>query len=560
MSQTPGDAMASYQDVTWRIEGITCMKCVRLITEALQGFRGITEVLVSKELSTATARFSQEFVASGKTLTDIVNSIQSLVNGKFKAAAADSVPRTESLDLPIVLREESLLRDLRQRLGVISAVTDYTDTIPRLRVTYNSLVLTSEGLPAILSDVVGKIDEEDVEEKSVTIDINIQGMTCNSCVNNIQRHVAGKPGIEHIKVHLDTKSATVTYNPAMTAPDLIVESVNEANPNKFTASLPNSNCDTNSVILDPCHDVVVNMERGSLFEGETVKCYLHVSGMTCASCVASIEKHVKKIPGVRNVMVALIAAKAEVDYLPDYVSPSEIAESVTDLGFLTSVIEKAEEGVVEVNISGMTCSSCVHMIETSLGKVAGIESAVVTLNTARGKVKFNTSKLGPRDIVEIINKLGFTASLHTSADKKNYLDHSEEIRKWRSSFLVSLLFGLPCMIIMTYFMVEMSLEDHKHSDGCCFLDIAGLSLENSLLFLLSTPVQFLGGRHFYIQAWAAVKHGTTNMDVLIVLATTISYLYSCAVVIASIPLDGIVMSGESTYDESLITALGRACP
>merc|ERR1719447_2087462 len=90
---------------------------------------------------------------------------------------------------------------------------------------------------------------------------------------------------------------------------------------------------------------------------------------------------------------------------------------------------------------------------------------------------------------------------------------------------------------MTYYMVQMSGSGHKHKDNCCFMNIPGLSLENTLLFLLSTPVQLLGGRHFYIQAWAAMKHRTTNMDVLVVMATSISYLYSICVVLASMILE-----------------------
>ena len=96
---------------------------------------------------------------------------------------------------------------------------------------------------------------------------------------------------------------------------------------------------------------------------------------------------------------------------------------------------------------------------------------------------------GPRDIIRLIEDLGFQAKMHKRKfeDNANFLSHQEEIGKWRNSFLISLIFGGPCMAIMMYYMIQMSIDGHQHKDNCCL--VPGLSLQNLLLFLLSTPVQ-----------------------------------------------------------------------
>lgn len=82
-----------------------------------------------------------------------------------------------------------------------------------------------------------------------------------------------------------------------------------------------------------------------------------------------------------------------------------------------------------LQITGMTCSSCVHLIESNLTKRKGILKASVALATSSGRFVYDTETTGPRDIIESIESLGFSASMDNYDKKKDRIDHSKEISK-----------------------------------------------------------------------------------------------------------------------------------
>ncbi|XP_032779980.2 copper-transporting ATPase 1 isoform X2 [Daphnia magna] len=376
--------------------------------------------------------------------------------------------------------------------------------------------------------------------------IDIQGMRCQNCVRNIEKTIGEKLGVTDIQVDLEKKEGIVQYDGELVNPTQISEFVvamGFASKVKTTdISLGSQQNPTNTISNEV--QIIKNSEN-NVVNDQNQKCYIKISGMTCASCVAAIEKHTVKMNGVSKILVALMAGKAEVFYDKSLVSPQAICDWITTLGFPSNlldgtdrtknndVIQENGKAQVELHIGGMTCSSCVYNIEMHVAKMDGIFQARVALSTQKGMFTFDPDRIGPRQIIDQIINLGFEASLVNQGMERSmsHLDHRDEIRRWRNSFLVSLIFGLPSMIVMTYYMIQMEEDEHHHTNMCCI--VPGLSLENLLLFILATPVQFIGGRHFYVAAYKAIRHGTTNMDVLVMLATTISYVYSVAVLVAA---------------------------
>jgi Cu+-exporting ATPase len=315
-------------------------------------------------------------------------------------------------------------------------------------------------------------------------------------------------------------------------------------------------------------DAVVNNKSDTKINIETETCYIQVTGMSCVRCVNRIQDTLKKDEGIISAQVALITEKAEIKYNPEYLIPSQIVCMIQEIGFGAKLLDSEKNGIthVELHLEGMTCASCVYKIERETKKLKGMIEVGVTLLTSRGSFRYDkSSELGVRDIIDKIQSLGFKASLIDSESKSALLhnSHKKAIRRWRSSFIVSVMFGAPSMLAMFIFMFllpyfdseyhkEKSLEhmtnqsniiihnretkfDHGHMGMHeKYMLISGLNLENLLMFLFCTPVQIFGGKQFYRQAYLALREKTTNMDVLIALATSIAYIYSCGVLLVAI--------------------------
>ncbi|WP_342577958.1 heavy metal translocating P-type ATPase [Psychrobacillus sp. FSL K6-2843] len=233
-----------------------------------------------------------------------------------------------------------------------------------------------------------------------------------------------------------------------------------------------------------------------------------ITGMTCAACSARIEKVINKMDGVEEANVNLALEKSVIKYDPDKVTEEDFEKKIEALGY--GVVKEKKEFA----ITGMTCAACSTRIEKGLNKLEGVSSANVNLALERATVEFNPSDVTINDIIQKVEKLGYGAIIK-SEDKESVDYREEAIQKQKVKFIVSAILSLPLLWTMV-----------GHFSFTSFIYMPEFLMNPWVQMVLATPVQFIIGRQFYVSAYKALRNGSANMDVLVVLGTSAAYFYS----------------------------------
>jgi len=296
-------------------------------------------------------------------------------------------------------------------------------------------------------------------------------------------------------------------------------------------------CETGACPIVPDSDAVADSGVPSASADSSVS--FAVSGMTCASCSAVIEKVVGRMNGVSSANVNLALERLEVHFDSGSVTVEAIREAVARAGYGASVLAAPKpraSGLITFAVGGMTCASCVMVVEKTLLRLRGVKSAVVNLALETATVEIDPTVIGPDEIISAILRAGYRASLKVEsasiADRgaEQRADQERVLQKEQAMFVFALLLALPTLVVSMVppFMITIPLGVATWLANTFGGFYDPIMVAKYLAFAFATPVQFIAGARFYRGFWHAIKNRTGNMDTLIAIGTSAAYFYSAA--------------------------------
>lgn len=256
--------------------------------------------------------------------------------------------------------------------------------------------------------------------------------------------------------------------------------------------------------------------------------------MSCANCSSTITEALTEREGVGEVNVNFATDEGTVEYDPERISLAEIYETVEESGY-----EPVAE-TLSVGITDMTCANCSQTVESAVSKVPGVVSVDANFATDEAQVRYNPAVADRDDVYDAIEDAGYspvrdTGGEESESDRRKDARNAE-VRRQLRLVLFGVALSVPLSVLMMGELVGLPVPEQPFGVGRGWWALA-----------LSTPVQVVLGKEFYVNSYKALaKNRTANMDVLIALGSTTAYGYSLAV------LFGLVAGGLYFESAALI--------
>jgi len=242
----------------------------------------------------------------------------------------------------------------------------------------------------------------------------------------------------------------------------------------------------------------------TMTEPEKKKAELKVTGMTCATCAATIEESLEKLEDVSKASVNFGTDTAHVEYDPEKVSLVDLEKAVRDAGY--NVVNRE----VTIKVGGMMCATCVETIEAALRELPGVVSAMVNLGTEKAYVTYNPSLSGTGEMKKAIEDagyqyLGISGEVSEEAEKKA---RDADLHDKFVRFVIGFSVSIPLMLAM-YLPLPVSMQDLAY-----------------IMLVVSAPVFAYVAYPIFRAAGISLSHRMLSMDVMYAMGTGVSFVAS----------------------------------
>ncbi|HLO18759.1 MAG TPA: copper-translocating P-type ATPase [Anaerolineales bacterium] len=273
---------------------------------------------------------------------------------------------------------------------------------------------------------------------------------------------------------------------------------------------------------------------------ETKQLTLPITGMTCANCVATVERNLKKLDGVQNAVVNLSSERATVDYEPTKLQLTDMIARVNRAGYGVAT------GEADLVIKRLADDNDARRLEKTLLSLEGVLEVQVSYTTEKARLKYVPTIITQAELRRAVANAGFEAvELGGEAEDAEAKAREREINEQRRLLIIGLIFTVPLFLFAMardFNLLPAAFYETTAMDG---MRAVPAPWTNWVMLALAIPVQFYVGWQYYVGAFKALRNRSANMDVLIVMGSSAAFFYS-------LPITFGLLAGHVYYETAAV--------